>query len=320
MGVAKAIALRLLFGAISLLAISFVVFVAGEYMPGDAAEARAGEKATPEAIERVRHELGLDRPWPIRYREFVTSAARFDFGTSLRIGARPVNDIMRENFPMTLKIALYAMVLAAVVAIVLGVFAAIYQNRLLDRAILGFSTLGVTIPNFVLAPLLVYVFALQLNRLPLDWDSELVRSGRVPEYMFLILPVICLAARPMAMLTRLTRASMIETMQQEFIRTAIAKGVPTFRLITKHALRNAILPVVTAVGTSFGFLLTGSFVVEIFFRLPGIGHRAIDAINQRDTPVLQACVLLTGALFIVINLLVDVMLPILDPRIREAQI
>lgn len=320
MGLAKAIALRLLFGAISLLVISFVVFIAGENMPGDAAEARAGEKATGRDIERIRRQMGLDRPWPIRYKEFVFKAARLDFGQSFRLNARPVNEIIRENFPMTIKLALYAMVLAAFVAIVLGVFAAIYRDRIADRAILGFSTLGVTIPNFVLAPILVYIFALQLNRLPQDWDSELARSGRVPEYMFLILPVICLAARPMAMLTRLTRASMIETMQQEFIRMAIAKGVPTFRLVTKHALRNAILPVVTAIGTSFGFLLTGSFVVEIFFRLPGIGYRAIDAINQRDTPVLQACVLLTGALFIVINLLVDVMLPLLDPRIREAQI
>ncbi|MFY9235174.1 MAG: ABC transporter permease [Fimbriimonadaceae bacterium] len=319
MRLAKAIAIRLFFGALSLLVISFVVFVAGEMMPGDAATIRAGEKGTPERIAILRAELGLNRPWTERYRDFVTGAVRFEFGESYYRSNRKVSEIIAESMPITIKLALYAMALAAITGILLGVFAAIYQNRFIDRAILAVSTLGVTIPNFVLAPILIYIFYFQLNRLPQDYDADLIRRG-VPEYMFLILPVICLAARPMAMLTRLTRASMIDTMQQEFIRTAIAKGVSTYRLITKHALRNAIMPVVTAIGTSFGFLLTGSFVVEIFFRLPGIGYKVIDAINERDTPVLQAGVLLTGALFILINLLVDVMLPILDPRIREAQV
>jgi peptide/nickel transport system permease protein len=315
----KAILLRLLFGVLSLIFISFVVFVADELAPGDAATVLSGEKARPEAVAKLRHDLGLDRPWPIRYFEFVGKAARFDFGTSYLGQNRKVTDKIADNLPMTLKIAFSAIILAAIVGISLGVLASLHQNKFIDRAVLSISTLGVTLPNFVLAPLLVFVFAITLDQLPSDYNRSLIERGE-PEYLFLLLPIVVLAARPMAMLTRLTRASMIDTMQQEFIRTAIAKGVPTFRLVTKHGLRNAIMPVVTAIGTSFGFLLTGSFVVEIFFRLPGLGREAIEAINARDTPVVQACILITGAMFIIINLLVDMALPILDPRIREAQV
>ena len=181
---------------------------------------------------------------------------------------------------------------------------------------LTISTLGVTLPNFVLAPILVYIFALKMDRLPQTWAVDRI----APDIVYMILPVIVLAARPMAMLTRLTRASMVDTLQQEFIRTAVAKGVSPAGVVFKHALRNAILPVITAIGTSFGFLLTGSFVVERFFVLPGLGREAIEAIQQGNVPVVQACILITGGMFISINLLVDLVQPILDPRIREAQV
>lgn len=185
-----------------------------------------------------------------------------------------------------------------------------------DESILTLSTLGVTTPNFVLAPILVYIFVQKLDRLPLTWQIPL----SAPEYMYFILPVTILAARPAALITRLTRASMIDTLDQEFIRTAVAKGVPRGRLLFRHALRNAILPVITAIGTSFGFLLTGSFVLERYFLMPGLGSTVIEAIQQIDMPVVQAGVLVTGAMFIVLNLGVDMLLPILDPRIRESQI
>ncbi|RYG29690.1 ABC transporter permease [bacterium] len=184
---------------------------------------------------------------------------------------------------------------------------------------LTLSTLGVTLPNFVVAPFLVYFFANRdmLDYLPSAWAVD---RGDSSIAYYLILPVLVLSARPAALLTRLTRASMIETFSQEFIRTATAKGVPRGRLIFRHALRNAILPVVTAIGTSFGFLLTGSFVVETFFRLPGLGFLTIDSIRKGDIPTVQACVLLTGGLFLILNLVVDLFLPILDPRIRESQV
>jgi peptide/nickel transport system permease protein len=311
----RAISVRLLFGVLSLLFISFVTFVAGQYA-GDPAVIIAGDKATPEAIERLRHNMGLDKPWPIRYGRFVSDIAHGDFGTSYYGTKEPVRDILARDMPMTAQMALCAILVASTLGVLFGVVAAVYENRFGDRAVLFFSTLGVTLPNFVLGPILVLIFAVWLNRLPITWDVHRV----APDYMYLILPVSMLALRPTALLTRVTRASMIETLQQEFIRLATAKGVPPLRLIFRHALRNAILPVVTTIGTSFGFLLTGAFAVERLFALPGIGKETIDAIQQSNHPVVQACILVTGALFILVNLGVDLLLPILDPRIRESQV
>jgi len=313
---AKIILVRLFFGVLSLLFISFVVFVADEMAPGDAATIQLGEKATTQSLARLRKDLGLDRPWPVRYVEFVGKAATLDFGRSYFNTREPIWTIIGRTLPMTLRVALLAITLAAILGIFLGTIAAVFQNRAADRSILLISTLGVTIPNFVLIPVLVLIFAVQLNYLPTSWEVERV----APDIYYLILPVIVLAARPMATLTRLTRASMIDTLHQEFIRLAIAKGVPPWRLTIGHALRNAILPVVTAIGTSFGFLLTGSFVVETAFTLPGLGATTINAIQQGDTPLIEATVMVTGALFILVNLIVDLSLPLLDPRIREAQV
>ena len=312
----RAVGLRVLFGLISLFFISFVTFVADEIAPGDQATVLAGEKASHEDLVAMREKLGLNRPWYVRYGDFVWKASHFELGNSFYGTKEPVSKIIKDNLPMTVSIAGAAIVLASFLGIILGTIAAINENKALDRIVLTVSTLGVTLPNFVLAPLLVYVFAMQLDRLPQTWEIPL----RGPVWMYLALPVLILSARPMAMLTRLTRASMIDTLQQEFIRLAIAKGVSPMRLYIVHALRNAILPVITSVGTSFGFLLTGSFVVERFFVLPGIGREAIEAIQQGNSPVIQACILVTGAMFILVNLLVDLILPFIDPRIREAQV
>jgi ABC-type dipeptide/oligopeptide/nickel transport system permease component len=187
---------------------------------------------------------------------------------------------------------------ASIIGIFLGTLASIWANRAGDRAILVGSTLFVTLPNFVLAPILVYIFCLQLNYLPQIWKPDRPEG----DFWYLVLPVAVLAARPTALLTRLTRAKMVETMQMEFIRACVAKGVPPFRLVLRHGLRNAVLPVITAIGTSFGVLLTGSFVVETVFNLPGLGFLTIDAIRKGDMPVIQTCVLLTGAMFIFLNL------------------
>lgn len=316
MRLARAIGLRLVYGLLSLVLISFVVFLADEFTPGDAAIVQAGEKATPETIARIRHNMGLDRPLLVRFGSFLQGAVRGDFGKSYSGIKEPVSEIIKRDLPMTLRIASMAILLAALVGISLGTFAAVNENRFGDRTVLIFSTLGVTVPNFVLAPILVWIFSLKLDLLPQTWEVQL----RGPIAYYLILPVFVLSLRPMTMLTRLTRASMVETLKQEFVRLAIAKGVPKGRLIFKHALRNAILPVITAIGTSFGFLLTGSFVVERFFTLPGLGREGIEAIQRSDMPVIQAVIMVTGLMFIVINLIVDITLPILDPRIRESAV
>jgi len=312
----KAILLRLLFGAFSLFFISFVTFVAGEFAPGDPATIIGGEKASLETVRLIRHNLGLDQPWPSRYVRYVDHAVHGDFGVSYYGIHEPVHDIIARTLPMTVKLATLAMLLAASFGIFFGALAAVYQRRFLDKSILTISTLGVTTPNFVLGPILVYVFCQRLDQLPNSWSTTLV----APEIVYFILPVAILSARPAALITRLTRASMIDTLDQEFIRTAVAKGVPRGRLLFRHALRNAILPVITTIGTSFGFLLTGSFVIERYFLMPGLGSAVIEGIQQINMPVVQAGVLVTGAMFIFLNLVVDILLPILDPRIRESQI
>jgi len=314
---AKTIILRLVYSFISLFFIVFVAFIADEIAPGDAATVQLGEKATEEQLIVQRKNLGLDRPWPIRFGEMVTNLAKGDLGKSLTTaGQEPVAEIIGRTLPRTARLAALAMLVAIIIGVTLGTLAAIWENRFGDRTILLVSTLGVTLPNFVLAPILVWWLALQLNQFPVTWSED--QAGPLWKYLFI--PVIVLSLRPMAMLTRLTRASMVETMRQEFIRLAIAKGVPPTRLIFVHGLRNAILPVVTAIGTSFGFLLTGSFVVERFFAMPGLGSRAIEAITNTDGPVIIGTIIVSGTLFILVNLVVDILLPILDPRIREAQV
>lgn len=316
MRLAKALLLRLLFGLFSLIFISFVTFAAGEFAPGDRAIVEAGEHARPETIAMLRHRYHLDEPWIFRYGYFLRDAVHLDFGNSYIGTKQPVSARIKATAPMTLKIACFAILLASIVGLLMGTIAAVWQGKFADGFVLSVSTLGVTLPNFVLIPIFVYIFAIKLDYLPQTWEVQL----KGPEYLYLILPVVALALRPMALLTRLTRASLVDTMQQEFMRMATAKGVPFWRRILRHGLRNAILPVVTAIGTSFGFLLTGSFVAERAFAIPGLGSAGIEAIQSGDTPMIQATVLLAGATFIVVNLLVDLVLPLLDPRIREAQV
>lgn len=308
--------MRLLAGVVSLLFISLVTFIADDMAPGDAATLIAGEKATPAQVERLRHEMGLDRPWPVRYVEFVGKAARFDFGNSYHGTKEPVSAIILRSLPMTLRLATLSIIYAAVVGLTLGTLAGVFRDRWIDRTVLTLSTLGVTTPNFVLAPILVYIFAVKLNYLPTTWEVRL----RAPEFFYLLLPVLVLSARTTATITRLTRAAMIDTLGMEFIRLAVAKGVPPWRVVLVHGLRNAILPVLTTIGTSFGFLLTGSFVVETVFTMPGLGYAGINAILQQDSPVILATTLVAGALFVLVNLAVDLILPIADPRIRESQV
>lgn len=316
MTLAKALLKRLLYATLTLLFLSLITFLADEMAPGDQATLIAGEKASLETVERLREQLGLNRPWPVRYGEFLANAARGEFGNSYYGTKEPVRDIVARNAPMTLKIAAFAILLAAFFGTLMGVIAGIWRDKWPDRFVLVFSTLGVTIPNFVLAPLLVLLFAENLDVLPGRWSPDRV----APDFYYLILPVVILSLRPMAQITRLSRASMIEVLRQEFMRFATSKGVPFFRKIVKHGLRNAWTPIITAIGNNFGILLTGSFIIERAFLLPGLGREAIESIQKGDTPMIQATTLLAGGLFVMVNLVVDLIAPTLDPRIKESQI
>jgi ABC-type dipeptide/oligopeptide/nickel transport system permease component len=297
---------RLLQAIPTLLLISFLTFIMGYLAPGDPIRMILGERSDPQAVAQVRRELGLDQPWYVQYGRFVWNAVRGDFGISL-YNRRPVGDIIRESFPATATLAVLAILLAITVGIPAGVVAAVWHNRLPDRLSMAGVVLGISVPNFVLATLLILLVSVRLGWLP-------VAGWGAPEDV--VLPVLVLAARPSASIARFTRTSMLEVLQQDYIRTARAKGVPEPFVILKHALPNALLPVVTVIGNAFGYLLTGSFIVETVFAVPGVGYKSIEAILRRDYPVIQATTLLFAFLFIVVNLLVDILYTRLDPRVR----
>ncbi|MCL6474695.1 MAG: ABC transporter permease [Firmicutes bacterium] len=297
---------RLLQAIPTLLLISFLTFIMGYLAPGDPIRMILGERSDPQAVAQVRRELGLDQPWWMQYGRFVWNAVRGDFGISL-YNRRPVGDIIRESFPATATLAVLAILLAITVGIPAGVVAAVWHNRLPDRLSMAGVVLGISVPNFVLATLLILLVSVRLGWLP-------VAGWGAPEYV--VLPVLVLAARPSASIARFTRTSMLEVLQQDYIRTARAKGVPEPFVIFKHALPNALLPVVTVIGNAFGYLLTGSFIVETVFAVPGVGYKSIEAILRRDYPVIQATTLLFAFLFIAVNLLVDILYTRLDPRVR----
>lgn len=300
------IAMRLAQAVPTLLLISFLTFIMGLLAPGDPIRMILGERSDPQAVAAVRRELGLDRPWYEQYVRFVWGAVNGNFGISL-YNRRPVGDILQESFPATATLAVLAILLAITVGVPAGIVAAVWHNRIPDRLSMLGVVLGISVPNFVLATLLILFVSVQLGWLPVaGW-------GR-PEY--LVLPVLVLAARPSAGIARFTRTSLLEVLQQDYIRTARAKGVPEAAVILKHALPNALPPVVTVIGNAFGYLLTGSFVVETIFAIPGVGYKSIEAILRRDYPIIQATTLLFAFLFIVVNLLVDIAYTRLDPRVR----
>jgi ABC-type dipeptide/oligopeptide/nickel transport system permease component len=253
--------------------------------------------------------MGLDRPVWQQYVSYVAGVAHGDFGESY-LTQRPVSEILGNGFPFTLTLAAWALILAIGIGVTLGVTAAVYQDTWIDRVTMVIALVGVSIPTFVLAPILILFLALKLGWLP-------VAGWLGPKYV--VMPAIVLAGRPSALIARLTRSQMVEVLRQDYIRTAYAKGLTKSQVIFKHALRNALLPVLTIVGTAFGYLLTGSFVVETIFSVPGIGQQSIESIFRRDYPVIQATVLLAVMGFVVVNLCVDLLYGVLDPRVRRGQ-
>jgi len=298
----------------TLLLISFLVFFAGYLSPADPVDILVGERAAPEAKARVRREWGLDRPPLERYANYVWGiVSRGDLGRSYRT-REPVAETLRRGLPHTATLASAALLLSLLVGVPLGVWAAVRAGGAGDRLAMGAALTGVAIPSFVLAPVLVLIFALHLRWLPVaGWQ---VFEGR---WEYLVLPAVVLAARSTALVARLARAAMLEALAQDYVRTARAKGLSENAILFKHALKNAAPPILTAAGTTFGYLLTGSFVVETFFTIPGLGFQSIDSIMKRDYTVIQGVTLLAAATFVLVNLLVDVGYGLLDPRARAGR-
>ena len=275
---------------------------------------RTSERAVPESIQRnLERKYGLDRPWDIQYAKLVKGVFTFDLGPSLVLRNRDVNDIVRTHFPPSLELGALAMTFALLVGVPLGMLSALKANSFFDYAAMFVSNVGFAIPSFLVSTLLIYYFALTWG----DWTG-LPTSGWTT-WESKVLPTIALGLGPMAYFARLTRGTMLETLQADYVRTARAKGLRWRRIVFAHVLRNSLIPVVTAAGPLLGFLITGSFVIEQIFAIPGIGRYYVTAVTGRDYSVVMGLTVLLAMIVIVANLVVDILYGILDPRTRDAR-
>jgi peptide/nickel transport system permease protein len=297
---------RLLLTFPVLLGVATLVFALIHLVPGDPAQAMLGEGASQEEIVKLQHTLGLDRPLLSQYRSFLVGVAHGDLGTSFRYNA-PVAAQIRDKFPNTAALALAAMLVAVVLAIPLGIVAAVYRGTVVDHAAMTLALLGICMPNFWLGPLLAILFAVKLGWLPVSGIGGLSH---------LVLPALTLGAALAAILARMTRASVLEELRELYVLAARARGLSGARAVVHHAFRNSLIPIVTIVGLQFGAVLTGTIITETIFAWPGIGRLLIQAINFRDYPLVQGCILFISVTYVAMNLLTDLTYGFLDPRIR----
>jgi peptide/nickel transport system permease protein len=297
---------RLLLTIPVLLGVATLVFSLIHLVPGDPVQTMLGESATPQEIARVRTQLGLDRPLYVQYWMFLKGAATGDLGISLRTN-EPVATAIADRMPATIELAIAAMSLAVVVAIPLGIIAAVGAGTLVDYLATTLALAGISIPNFWLGPLLAIVFGIALGWLP-------VSGSGTPAH--LILPAITLGAPLGAVLARMTRASVIEELRELYVLAARARGVSRARAVLRHAFRNSLIPIVTVLGLQMGAVLTGAVITETIFAWPGVGRLLIQSINFRDYPLVQGCILLIAVTYVAMNLLTDLAYGLLDPRIR----
>jgi len=319
-----------------LIGLSLLLFAWVRALPGDPARALLGERATPEGLARVNEAYGFDQPVLQQYFTYVKALLQGDFGTSIRTG-QPVMESFLEKFPATIELGLTALLLAVVVGVPLGYLAARHQGRLLDTVVVSGSLLGVVTPVFFLAILLKLVFADTLHWLPtaLRQDPRIdathitnfyVLDGLITQewdaawdaIVHLVLPAVALGTIPLAIIVRITRASVAEVMHEDYVRTAESKGLAASTISRRHVLRNALLPVVTTIGLQAGLLFAGAVLTETVFAFNGIGQYLFEAIGRRDYPVLQGFILLIAIVYSLINLLVDLSYGLIDPRVRTA--
>ena len=307
--------LRRLLATIPVMAVvALFVFSLLYIAPGDPAAVIAGDQATPADVERIRQSLGLDRPFLVQFGDWVWNIVHANLGTSMFTGL-PVTKMIAQRIEPTLSLMAVTLVFAITVAVPLGVVAAWRAGSLLDRAIMAFAVFGFSVPVFVIGYLLAYIFALELEWLPVQGYTPL-SEGLWPWFSNLILPAIALGCVYIALIARITRAAMLEVLAQDYIRTARAKGIGQSGILFIHALKNASVPIVTVIGIGIALLIGGAVVTESVFVIPGLGRLTIDAILRRDYPVIQGVVVLFSFLYVLVNLLVDLVYTLLDPRIR----
>ncbi|HKF40160.1 MAG TPA: nickel ABC transporter permease [Candidatus Acidoferrum sp.] len=297
---------RLLLTLPALWLVLTLVFLLIHIVPGDPVEQMLGEGANLSQIAELRQALGLDQPLLTQYGHYLGQMVRGDLGHSFKFQA-PVRQVIFERYPATLELAFLALLVCAALAIPAGVWAAYRRGSNADRAVGVFSLLGLAVPNFALGPLLIVLFSIQLGWLPVSG------RGGVLNY---ILPAVTLGAALAAILTRMVRGAMLEELSSDYVRTARAKGLPASVVLVRHALRNALIPIITILGLQFGTLLAGTIVTETIFSWPGIGRLTVQAISSRDYPLLQGCILVIALSYVLVNLLTDVLYALIDPRVR----
>ena len=289
-----------------LLGVATLVFSLIHLIPGDPALAMLGEAASPRDVAELRTRLGLDRPLLEQYAAFLGGLGRGDLGRSMRTNEEVAATIL-ERMPATIELALAAMFVAVALALPLGIAAAVWRGTAIDHGATTLSLLGISIPNFWLGPLLALVFAVELGWLPV--------SGRA-SWAHLVLPAISLGAALAAILARMTRATLLEELREQYVLAARARGVSRMRAVMRHAFRNSLIPIVTLLGLQFGAVLTGAVITETIFAWPGIGRLLIQSIGFRDYPLVQGCILLIAVTYVGVNLLTDLVYGVIDPRIR----
>lgn len=297
-----------------MLIVAAVVFALLRLTPGDPAAILAGDSATPAQLEEIRRAMGLDQPIYSQFFIWVWQLLQGDLGISLLSGV-PVSDMIMQRMGPSLALATSTIIVAVCVALPLGIIAAWRQGRLLDRLVMAISVLGFSVPVFVTAYALILLFALQMGWFPVQGYKPLA-DGIGPFLRSLALPTIALSTVYIALIARITRTSIIEVMGEDFIRTARAKGMKESRVLIGHALRNAAVPIVTIIGVGIAMLISGVVVTESVFNLPGLGRLVVEAVLARDYPVIQALILLFALVYVVINLVVDALYTVFDPRIR----
>src|ERR1700759_3357301 len=294
--------------------VALFVFLLLRLTPGDPAAILAGDNATAEQLERIRTSLGLNEPIYLQFFTWINQLLHGDLGVSL-ISHVPVLKMIGQRVEPTLSVAIATIILSIIVAVPLGVIAAWKHGTWIDRFVMGLSVIGFSVPVFVIGYVLIEVFAINLRWLPVQGFKSL-SGGFGPFFERLVLPTLTLSFIYVALIARMTRASMLDVLGEDYVRTARAKGIGEVGVLFRHALRNAAVPVITVIGTGFALLISGVVVTERVFNIPGVGRLTVDAVLARDYPVIQAMILLTSGIYVTVNLLIDVAYTLLDPRIR----
>ena len=303
------IARRLLWVPVLLFLVSFITFVLGQYGPGDPVQILLGQYSDPAAVQRIREQRGLDDNIAVQYYRYVSRVVRGDFGESYQYRGRSVGELLAQRIPVSAQLNLAALIISVALGIPIGLFSALNQGSIWDTTSVAATLLAQSLPVFFTAPMLLILFALKWQLLPTHgWGGFF--DTRI------IMPALVIGIPGVAIITRLTRASTLEVVHQDYIRTARAKGLGERAVITRHVLRNALIPVVTTLGFSLAGLASGSFIVELYFGIPGVGLLAIESLFARDYPIIMAVVIIGTTLFVLANLLIDLAYPLLDPRIR----